>query len=254
MRSERGITFMSLVIYLIGMTMVIAIISRLTTFFYKNVNIADVKSDSLGQYSNFSSPFTHDVNSFPTSYRENDALKINSASESGDNQVLDIALIIEKNDGSSPIQYKGTSLICSNKTDPTGVTQKDKVNSLINNTLNNISAYKSIEAYIVFSSGNQYTFKNNAIYKNKTKICDNIEFCAFTLEVDTDKDDTDIKVKDGIRENKVDNVIISTDYFINKINVYFKTKDANVTDVNVSGMDRTGDSAIKYSIHQIYNI
>lgn len=37
-------------------------------------------------------------------------------------------------------------------------------------------------SYIIFSSGNQYTFKseNNAIYKNKIKICDNIEDCDFT--------------------------------------------------------------------------
>lgn len=253
MRSERGITFMSLVIYLIGMTMVVAIISRLTTYFYKNVNIADVKSDSLGQFSNFSSPFMYEVNAFPTAYRESDETKVNSAAQSGDNQILDIALIIEKNDGTS-MPYRGTSLICSNKSDSTGVTQKDKINNLINNTLSNISSYKSIESYIVFSSGNQYTFKNNAIYKNKVKICDNVEFCAFTLEVDTSEDDADLGVEQGIRENKENNEIISRDYFINQINVYFKTKDVKVTDSNVAGMDRTGDNALKYSIHQIYNL
>lgn len=39
-------------------------------------------------------------------------------------------------------------------------------------------------SYIIFSSGNQYTFKeeNNSIYKNQIKICENIENCEFSYE------------------------------------------------------------------------
>ena len=39
-------------------------------------------------------------------------------------------------------------------------------------------------SYIIFSSGNQYTFmgKNNAIYKNNVKICQNIDNCDFTYK------------------------------------------------------------------------
>ena len=35
-------------------------------------------------------------------------------------------------------------------------------------------------SYIVFSSGNQYTFMNNSIYKNNIKICKNIQDCDFS--------------------------------------------------------------------------
>ena len=39
-------------------------------------------------------------------------------------------------------------------------------------------------SYIIFSSGNQYTFmgKNNAIYKNNVKICQNVDNCDFTYK------------------------------------------------------------------------
>ena len=37
-------------------------------------------------------------------------------------------------------------------------------------------------SYIIFSSGNQYTFneKNKSIYKNKIKICQNVSDCEFS--------------------------------------------------------------------------
>lgn len=37
-------------------------------------------------------------------------------------------------------------------------------------------------SYIVFSSGNQYTYKseNKALYKNKVKICQDVESCKFS--------------------------------------------------------------------------
>lgn len=37
-------------------------------------------------------------------------------------------------------------------------------------------------SYIIFSSGNQYTYKsqNKSVYKNKVRICQNIENCEFS--------------------------------------------------------------------------
>ena len=37
-------------------------------------------------------------------------------------------------------------------------------------------------SYIIFGTGNQYTFlsSNHSIYKNKVKICENIENCEFS--------------------------------------------------------------------------
>ncbi len=68
-------------------------------------------------------------------------------------------------------------------------------------------------SYIIFSSGNQYTFKseNNAIYKNKIKICENINDCDFSYSF------TDSKYS---------------------IKVNFKTKS----------IDMTGDNAIIYNL------
>lgn len=40
---------------------------------------------------------------------------------------------------------------------------------------------------ITFSSGNVYTFKDNAIYQNKVKICDNVKNAQFKLEQNNDK-------------------------------------------------------------------
>jgi len=69
------------------------------------------------------------------------------------------------------------------------------------------------QSYIIFSSGNQYTYtsENNCIYKNEIKICQNIDDCDFSY----------------IWENS--NVIV-------KVN--FKTKS----------IDMTGDSAIIYTL------
>ena len=39
MKSEKGVTLTSLIVYVIGMVMVISIVSVLTTYFYKNINL-----------------------------------------------------------------------------------------------------------------------------------------------------------------------------------------------------------------------
>lgn len=66
-------------------------------------------------------------------------------------------------------------------------------------------------SYIIFATGNQYTFKNNCIYKNKIKICENIEDCDFSYSF-------------------VDSIY--------KIKVNFKT----------TSIDMTGDNAVTYNL------
>lgn len=149
MKSDKGITLTSLIIYLIGMAIVIGTIATLTSFFYKNINIEDIKSDTTTQYTKFSSIFLDEINI------EN-------------NYVIDCKTSIE----------------------------------------NEIKI-----SYIIFSSGNQYTFngKNNSIYKNKIKICENVDDCDFSYS------------------------FIDSKYLIN---VNFKTKS----------IDMTGDNAIVYNL------
>lgn len=107
MRSDRGITLTSLIIYVIGMIIVVGIIATFTSFFYKNVNIEDINKDAT-QYTKFSSLFLEDIN-------------------------------------------KDSNYVVDCKTN-----------------------------YIIFASGNQYTFLNGTLYKNEFKICDNVERCDFS--------------------------------------------------------------------------
>lgn len=145
MKNNKGITMISLITYIIGLTIVIALVATLTSFFYENINIKDINSDTT-QYTKFSSIFLEEINS-------------------KNNSVID----------------------CKDITD--GV------------------------SYIIFSSGNQYTFDENSksIYKNKLKICENVEICNFSY------------------------TFVDSKY---KIKVSFKTLN----------IDMTGDNAIIYNL------
>lgn len=147
MKNNRGVTLTSLIIYIIGMAIVIGVISTLTSFFYKNIDVSKINDDSGTQYTKFSSVFLEEIN------KEN-------------NYVIDCKTVVEN----------------------------DKKTS-----------------YIIFSTGNQYTFKNNSIYKNKIKICQNIDDCDFSYSF-------------------IDSIY--------KIKVNFKTKS----------IDMTGDNAVIYNL------
>ena len=101
MKNSKGITLISLIVYVVGMTLVVALIATITSFFYKNINVGDINTDNTTQFTKFSSVFSDEIN------RE-------------DNAVID----------------------CKTYTE------------------NSIKI-----SYIIFSSGNQYTFKkeNNSI-------------------------------------------------------------------------------------------
>lgn len=118
MRNNRGITLTSLIIYVIAMSITVGAIGTLTGFFFKNVDVDNIKSDETTQFAEFSSVFTEEINS------EN-------------NYVVDCKTLELEN---------------------------------------------GKESYIIFASGNQYTFKseNNSIYKNKVKICENVDDCDFS--------------------------------------------------------------------------
>ncbi len=62
MKSNKGITLTSLIIYIIGMIIVLATIANLTSFFYKNINIQDANYDSTTQYTKFASLFLNETN------------------------------------------------------------------------------------------------------------------------------------------------------------------------------------------------
>lgn len=61
MKSEKGVTLISLIIYVIVMTIVIGIMAILSSFFYKNTkDIRDI--NPLTEYTKFNSFFSEEVN------------------------------------------------------------------------------------------------------------------------------------------------------------------------------------------------
>ena len=128
MQTEKGITLISITIYIIVMLIMVSIITVLTSYFYKNVDIRSINEDFNQQYTKFNSYFIKEVNK-----KGNKIVDIHSLSKS-----------------------------------------KSEKESL-ENTSNQ-------QNYIVFSSGNQYTYipENEGIYMNKVKIAQNITGCTFT--------------------------------------------------------------------------
>lgn len=62
MKSERGITLTSVMIYVLVFTIVVLTIGRITTYFYKNVKTLSTSTTSYGQYTKFNSYFSEEVN------------------------------------------------------------------------------------------------------------------------------------------------------------------------------------------------
>lgn len=133
MKSERGVTTISVTIYIIAMLLAVTIIGILTGFFYKNVDISSNANDINKQYTKFNAYFTEEVNI------------------SG-NTVVEMQV---KDEG----------------------------------TENELS-------FIVFSSGNQYTFikQNKGIYFGHTKIATNIEECKFEKHENNGKTTITVKI------------------------------------------------------------
>lgn len=63
MSNQRGVTLISLTIYIIALTVIISILATITTFFYKNVNDAQEELLPLTEFTNFNAFFSVDANS-----------------------------------------------------------------------------------------------------------------------------------------------------------------------------------------------
>lgn len=62
MKSQKGITLISLTIYIVGMTIVIGIMATMTTFFYSNIKDVNQDIDPLTEYTTFNTYFSEEVN------------------------------------------------------------------------------------------------------------------------------------------------------------------------------------------------
>ena len=62
MRSEKGITLTSLIIYVIAMVITITIITVVTSYFYKNVDVTDNSYDYLKEFTKLETYFSEEAN------------------------------------------------------------------------------------------------------------------------------------------------------------------------------------------------
>lgn len=62
MKSEKGITLISLTVYVIAMIIVVAIVSVISSYFYKNVTGTSEASDPYKQYTKLNSFFSEEAN------------------------------------------------------------------------------------------------------------------------------------------------------------------------------------------------
>lgn len=132
MKSQKGISLISLTIYVIALTIIVAMVSVISSYFYKNMNSSTDTINPLTEYTKFNSFFSDEVNH------------------------------------------------------------------------SNIKVLECKENYIVFDNYVQYTFipENKAIYKNKVKICAEVESCKFEYKINNGKDVVSVKIKIGTQEEK----------------------------------------------------
>ena len=148
MKSEKGITLTSLIIYVIAMVFVVSIVTVVTKYFYGNINKLTQSTTSLGQITRLNTFISEEIN-----------------------------------------KTDNTIYYC----DPNGefivfYNPQDKDKKIANS------------GYI------QYTFKNDSIYLNKIKICNNIKNCKFEVIED------DYKYKFKITITALDGNTMDTTY------------------------------------------
>lgn len=78
MKSEKGITMVSLIIYVIAMLITVTIITIVTSYFYQNIDIDSDKYTYFSEFTKFESFISEEVNKT-------------------DNQILDIGEVVENN-------------------------------------------------------------------------------------------------------------------------------------------------------------
>ncbi len=117
MKSQKGITLISLTIYIIVMIAVIGIIAVVTGTFMESLEDANFYNDPIAEYTAFNSYFSEEVNH------------------------------------------------------------------------TNIKILACEENYVIFDNGVQYSFieENQGIYRNKVKICWDVEECTFSQSIENEK-------------------------------------------------------------------
>ena len=61
-KNERGVTLTSVLIYVLALTVIVIIVGRITTYFYKNMNQVSTNTAAAAEYVKFNSYFTNEIN------------------------------------------------------------------------------------------------------------------------------------------------------------------------------------------------
>lgn len=132
MKSEKGITLISLTVYIIAMVIVVAIVAVISKYFYTNTSSLSKTTDPLTEYTKFNSFFSDEVN--------HPNLKI--------------------------LECKTT--------------------------------------YIVLDNQVQYTYipENKGVYRNRVKVCKDVENCTFQNEIKNGKNVIIVTIKIGTSKEK----------------------------------------------------
>lgn len=80
MKKESGITLITLIIYVIGITIITGILTVITNFFYQNVMHMEDASSSSAEYSKFNVVFIEEVKSFGNKVIEPTELNVETKS------------------------------------------------------------------------------------------------------------------------------------------------------------------------------
>ena len=131
MKSEKGVTLNSLILYIILLTLVIGLLTSISSYFYSNLDYTNETGKTMFQFNKFNMYFIEDVKS-------------------------------------------------------------------------NTDIYSIEDEKIVFGDGTVYTFGNGNIYRNKVKICDDIEIIKFS-QVANNSNKEIIKVDMAIKGSTIFN-------------------------------------------------
>lgn len=62
MKSEKGVTLSSLIIYVIAMSIIVGTVAGITNYFYGNINSLTTRTKSSKEYTKFNSYFINEIN------------------------------------------------------------------------------------------------------------------------------------------------------------------------------------------------
>ncbi len=112
MKQERGITTASIIIYVIAITISLAILSVISSYFYKTINENTIKNETSKKYTTFVSYFIQDIQEKGNSVLETG---VQNNAESGDIYYIQFSNgNLYKYSYNNKIIYKNNVKICDN--------------------------------------------------------------------------------------------------------------------------------------------